>query len=397
MRHVHRFPKLVECARNINIEILTLSELVDLKGEPGNFKATVRRYPRYVDEEKCTACDQCTEVCPVNIPNHFDRNLGTRKAIAKDYAQATPNIFNILKNGHAPCRVACPANVNVQGYIQLIKKKEYLKAVNLIRERNPLSAICGRVCTHPCEAACTRHSADAAVAIRLLKRFASDKEMEMVESGGLSLPEEKTPPAGARKVAVIGAGPAGLTLASDLADRGLAVTVYEASSAAGGMLRWGIPEYRLPRKVLDYEIDLIRRKGVTFVFNCRVGQDISVEKIRQDNDAVFLGMGVQMSRKLGTDNEDATGVLSALDFLRRVNAGEKVAIGDRVAVIGGGNVAIDAARVARRLGAREVSMVYRRTRMKCPPYRKRLTKLSGRVSSSSSWRCRSRYWPKTES
>src|SRR5512136_1623112 len=176
-------PKLVECARNLNIEILTLSELVDLQGEPGNFKATIKRYPRYVDEDKCTACDQCSPACPVSILNYFDRNLGTRKAIAKHYAQATPNIFNILKNGHSPCKVACPANINVQGYIQLIKKKEYLKAVSLIRERNPLSAICGRVCTHPCEAKCTRSSVDEAVAIRLLKRFASDKEMELFEAG----------------------------------------------------------------------------------------------------------------------------------------------------------------------------------------------------------------------
>ena len=175
-------PKLVECARNLNVEMLTLSELVDLQGQAGNFTATVRRYPRYVDEDKCTACAQCTDACPVNIPNHFDRELGTRKAIAKQYAQATPNLFNILKNGHAPCKVTCPANINVQGYIQLIKKKEYVKAVNLIRERNPLSAICGRACNHPCAAVCTRGRVDDPVAIRLLKRFASDKEMELVES-----------------------------------------------------------------------------------------------------------------------------------------------------------------------------------------------------------------------
>jgi heterodisulfide reductase subunit A-like polyferredoxin len=136
-------PKLVECARNINIEILTLSERVGLEGEPGNFKAKVKVSPRYVDEDKCTACSQCTDVCPVDVPNEFDRGMGTRKAIAKLYAQATPNKFGILKMGHAPCKVACPANINVQGYIQLIKKKEYLKAVNLIRERNPCPPYAG--------------------------------------------------------------------------------------------------------------------------------------------------------------------------------------------------------------------------------------------------------------
>ena len=176
-------PKLVECARNLNIEILTLSELVDLEGEPGNFKATVKRYPRYVDEDKCTGCSECTQVCPVDVPDEFNRCLGTRKGIAKLYAQATPNIFGILKNGHSPCKMKCPAKVNVQGYVQLIKKKEYVKAVNLIRQRNPLSAICGRVCTHPCESECTRGKADDPIAIRLLKRFASDKEMEMLEAG----------------------------------------------------------------------------------------------------------------------------------------------------------------------------------------------------------------------
>jgi heterodisulfide reductase subunit A-like polyferredoxin len=360
-------PKLVECARNINIEILTLSELVGLEGEPGNFKAKVKVSPRYVDEEKCTACGNCTEACPVNIPNQFDRNLGTRKAIAKHYAQATPNIFGILKNGHSPCKVECPAHINVQGYIQLIKKKEYLKAVNLIRERNPLSAICGRVCNHPCEAKCTRNSVDSSVAIRLLKRFASDKEMEMVASGQLALPEEKPYPSAAKKVAVVGAGPAGLTAASDLAELGYAVTVYEASPAAGGMLRYGIPEYRLPKNVLDYEIELIRRKGINFIFNTRVGKDIMLDTIRKDNDAVFLSVGIQNSRKLGVEGEDKTGINYGVEFLRQAaDKDNPPEVKGKVVVIGGGNVAVDVARTARRLGAAGVEMVCLEQRHEMP-------------------------------
>ena len=360
-------PKLVECARNINIEILTLSELVGLEGEPGNFKATVKVRPRYIDEETCTACGNCTEACPVNVTNRFDRDLGTRKAIAKHYAQATPNIFGILKNGHAPCKVECPAHINVQGYIQLIKKKEYLKAVNLIRERNPLSAICGRVCNHPCESKCTRNSVDSSVAIRLLKRFASDQEMAMVASGQLALPEEKPFPTATKKVAVVGAGPAGLTTASDLADLGYAVTVYEASSAAGGMLRYGIPEYRLPKNVLDYEIELIRRKGISFVYSTRVGMDILLDKIRQDNDAVFLSVGIQNSRKLNVEGEDKAGISCGVAFLRQAaDKDNPPAVNGRVIVIGGGNVAVDVARTARRLGAASVAMVCLEQRQEMP-------------------------------
>ncbi|MEN6426853.1 MAG: FAD-dependent oxidoreductase [Phycisphaerales bacterium] len=361
-------PKLVECARNLNVEILTMSELVDLKGEPGNFKATVKRHPRYVDETKCNGCSECTQACPVNIPDRFDRNLGKRKAIAKHYAQATPNIFGILKNGHAPCKTTCPANINVQGYVQLIKKKEYVKAVNLIRERNPLSAICGRVCTHPCETACTRGKTDDPIAIRMLKRFASDKEMELIRSGQLALPEEKKPAANAKKVAVVGAGPAGLAAADDLAGRGLAVTVYEAMPAAGGMLRYGIPEYRLPKDVLDHEIEIIRRKGVRFVFNCRVGENITIETLRKDYDAVFLSTGVPLGRPLGVEGEDKTGVAQGVDFLRQAASADKPVVKDRVIVIGGGNVAVDVARTSLRLGARSVEMVCLEQRRQMPAY-----------------------------
>jgi len=362
-------PKLVECARNLNVEIITLSELVDLEGEPGAFKARVKKYPRYIDEDKCTACGDCTRACPVDVPDRFNRELGKRKAAAKTHPQAIPNVYGINKLGHAPCKTACPANINVQGYVQLIKKKEYLKAVDLIRQRNPLSAICGRVCTHPCETACTRGRADEAVAIRLLKRFASDKEMDMLDAGRIELPAEQTPAADAKRVAVVGAGPAGLTVADDLAKAGVAVTVYEAGNAAGGMLRWGIPDYRLPANVLDHEVELIRRHGVTFKYGCEVGRDITVEQLRKDNDAVFIGIGAQKGRRLGITGEDNAGVLQGVDFLRHAAADPAgTTVKDKVVVIGGGNVAVDVARTAMRLGAKSVEMVALEQRRQMPAY-----------------------------
>ena len=365
-------PKLVECARNLNIEIMTLSEVIGLEGQPGHFTATVKRHPRYVIEDKCTGCSECTQVCPVDIPDEFNRCLGTRKGIAKLYAQATPNIFGILKNGHSPCKMTCPARVNVQGYVQLIKQKEYLKAVELVRQRNPLSAICGRVCTHPCESECTRGKADDPIAIRLLKRFASDKEMEMLDAGKLALPEEKIPAPDAKKVAIIGGGPAGLTAANDLADAGFAVTVYEALSAAGGMLRWGIPGYRLPKKVLDHEIEIIRRKGVTFVYNCRIGRDVTIETLQKVYAAIFISAGAQKSRKLRIEGEDIKGVLHGIEFLRDAGSANKPAVKDRVLVIGGGNVAVDVARTALRLGAKNVEMISLEQRNEMPAYKEEI-------------------------
>ena len=360
-------PKLVECARNLNIEILTHSELLKVDGTPGHFTATVKTSPSYVDPKICNDCGDCSPVCPVDVDDRFNRNLGTRKAIAKYSAQAVPNKVGILKLGHAPCKTACPANINVQGYVQLIKKKEYVKAVRLIRERNPLSAICGRVCTHPCETACTRATVDSPIAIRQLKRFASDMEMELVASGAISLPAEKTPSPDAPKVAVIGAGPSGLTAAQDLADRGYAVTVFESSPAAGGMLRWGIPDYRLPADVLDYEVDLIRRKGVSFVYNCRVGKDISFDQLRNDFKAVFVGIGTQKSTPIKVKGDDLSGVVQGLDFLYRASTVDsKPVLKGHVIVVGGGDVAMDAACSAMRLGAEKVTIVYRRSKNELP-------------------------------
>ena len=362
-------PKLVECARNLNIEILTLSELERIEGEPGNFKAFIKKSPRYINEKICNDCGDCMKACPAEITDKFNRDLGKRKAVQKYYAQAIPNMPNMLKLGHAPCKIKCPANINIQGYIQLIKKKEYVKAVNLIRQRNPLAAICGRVCPAPCETACTRANVDSALAIRQLKRFASDEEMKLVKSGELSLPEEKTPPPFAKKIAIIGAGPSGLTAAGDLADRGFDVTVYEEKDTAGGMLYWGIPQYRLPRDILDYEVELIRRKGVKIVLNCRIGKDKTMKDLRRESNAIYVSAGAHVSRRLGIDGEEKKGVSFGVEFLRQVGSlSGKPNLKGNVVVIGGGNVAVDVARTALRLGAKRVELISLEKRNEMPAY-----------------------------
>ena len=362
-------PKLVECARNLNIEIHTLSELEKIDGEPGNFKALIKKSPRYINEKICNDCGECTTACPVEINDKFNRDLGKRKAIQKYYTQAVPNIPNMLKLGHAPCKMKCPANINIQGYIQLIKKGEYVKAVNLIRQRNPFAGICGRVCPAPCETDCTRANVDSALAIRQLKRFASDEELKLVKSGEIVLPEVKRIPEDAKKVAIIGAGPSGLTAACDLADKGFAVTIYEEKEFAGGMLHWGIPQYRLPLEIIDYEIELIRRKGINIVLNCRIGKDKSILELQKDFDAVYVSAGSHVSRKLGIQGEDKKGVNFGVEFLREVGSlNKKPGVKEKVVVIGGGNVAVDVARTALRLGAKSVELISLEKSNEMPAY-----------------------------
>jgi len=363
-------PKLVECARNMNVQIHTLAEVEKLDGDAGNFTATLKKSPRYIDEKICNDCGDCTKACPVEVSDRFNRGLGKRKAVQKYNAQAIPNKPAILKLGHSPCKVTCPANINVQGYVQLIKKGEYVKAVNMIRDRNPLSGICGRVCPAPCEKACTRSGLDSAVAIRQLKRFASDREMMLIKSGKIPMPPERKPEPGAKKVAVIGAGPAGLACADDMAGRGYAVTVFEAQNRAGGMLLYGIPEYRLPRDILDYEIELIRRKGVEFKFNSRLGSNISpLGELKKNFDAVFVACGAHASRKLGVEGENLSGVDYGIEYLKK-NAAPELGphTGKNVIVIGGGNVAVDVARTALRLGAEHVELIALEKRHDMPAY-----------------------------
>jgi heterodisulfide reductase subunit A-like polyferredoxin len=369
-------PKLVDCARHLNINLLTLSEVESVRGGPGDFTVRVRRRARYVDESKCTGCGECEKHCPVSMPNEFDERLGSRHAIYRPFPQAAPNVFVIQKRGKSPCSAACPAGCNAHGYVALIRERKFKEAVELIRQRIPLPAVCGRVCGL-CEEECNRNNLDQPLQIRALKRFASDWEMQHQEEMAAALAEaapkgkKKGKVASARmaKVAIIGSGPAGLTAAHDLAGLGYQPVVFESMPKTGGMLRYGIPQYRLPEEVLDYEVEVIRRAGVQIKTGVAFGQEISLQSLRQDGyKAIFLAAGTQRSRRLAIEGEQLHGVLPAIEFLRYAGNGRSAAAvkGKVVAVIGGGNTAIDCARTARRLGARQALLVYRRTRVEMP-------------------------------
>jgi NADPH-dependent glutamate synthase beta subunit-like oxidoreductase len=279
------------------------------------------------------------------------------------YPQAIPPAYFINKKGKAPCRTSCPANVSVQGYVALIKEKKYLDALKVHRKDNPFPSICGRVCTHPCEESCTRGLVDSPVSIRNLKRFMADYELKL---GEIPLPEmekEKT-----QKVAVIGSGPAGLTASYYLAQKGFKVTVFEALPVTGGMMRVGIPEYRLPSKILDLEIDVIRRMGVDIKTNHKIDCCDDLWKLRSEDNfnAIFLATGAHKNISIRCEGECLKGVISGVDFLRDVTLSKIKEVKGRVAIIGGGNVALDSARTALRMGADEVSIFYRRTRKEMP-------------------------------
>ncbi len=262
---------------------------------------------------------------------------------------------------YSPCQNSCPADVDVPRYIALIKERKFAEAAALIRSKNPFPAICGRVCDHPCESKCRRATFDEPVAIKSLKRFAADWE----KKHGVSPVAEHKPPTG-KRVAIVGAGPAGLSAAYYLALAGHKVTVFEALPVAGGMLAVGIPEYRLPKDILEWEIEVIKKAGVEIRTNTRIGEDIKLDELSSEYDALFIAVGAHNEVKMDVPGEDFEGVMPAVAFLRDVALGKPVEVGKKVAVVGGGNAAIDAARTARRMGAEEVHILYRRLRADMP-------------------------------
>ncbi|MBI5606081.1 MAG: FAD-dependent oxidoreductase [Deltaproteobacteria bacterium] len=357
-------PKLVECGRHLNIELLTLSEIEGISGEPGNFQVKVRQNPRFVDPSKCTACGECTKVCPIDLPNRFDQEMRNRKAAYKLYPQAMPSAFAIEKRGTAPCKATCPAHISIQGFIALIAQGRDKDALKLIKQEMPFPAVCGRVCHHPCEAQCTRGQVDEPLAIEYLKRFVADLDLNAADRYVPSIAEPRD-----EKVAVIGGGPSGLTTAYYLAQKGYPVTLFEKLPVLGGMMAVGIPAYRLPRETLQAEIQVIKDLGVEMQTGMAFGRDFTLDALKnQGFQAVYLALGLHKSRGLGVPGEDLPQVLEGVNFLRSAALGEDIKVGKRTLVIGGGNVAIDVALTALRQGAEEVRLVCLEQRQEMPAW-----------------------------
>jgi len=305
-------------------------------------------YP-VVDERKCVGCGACEKVCPKNILEV--RTMSERLLH-----------FNEETDALAPCRQTCPAEIDIPKYIAQITKGDYEGAVKTIRERNPLLLACGRVCPHPCESYCRRGIEDEAVSINQLKRFVADMEMNSERR----LPVSCAPPTN-KQIAVIGGGPAGLSCAYFLRRLGHTVTIFEAMPKLGGMIRYGIPEYRLPKKVLDWEIEGILKLGINYHINVKLGVDFDMGSlVAAGYDAVFLGIGAWDDYSLKIEGENLSGCYTGIDFLVKIGGIDSIPIGCKVAVIGGGNTAIDCVRTLIRLGAEKVYLVYRRTRSEMP-------------------------------
>lgn len=341
---------ILEVARENDIFIPTLcyDERTKIYGSCGLCMTEVEGNPKL-----CKAC-------ATQIADGMIVRTNTNRVIESRKTNLELLLSNHVGDCRPPCVLACPANTDCQGYVGLIANGEYEEAIKLIKDKIPLPAAIGRVCPHPCEKECRRGLIDEPIAIQNLKRFAADADL--MEDAWEPEIEEET----GKSVGIIGGGPMGLSAAAFLRQMGHSVTVFEAMPKAGGMLRYGIPEYRLPKEVLDQEIELIERMGVNLITNTKIGVDIPFETVKQDFDAVLIGIGAWVSTGVGCPGEDSEGVIGGIDFLRKVVRNEYIDLGEKVAIVGGGNTAMDACRTAVRLGAKEVYNIYRRTKDEMP-------------------------------
>ena len=353
-------------------------------------------YVSHVDQEKCVACGECVENCPTNALHLGQKICGLKPVVypqretprdnewgpADWNAEYRYNRSDVVDTGTSPCKTNCPAHIGIQGYIKLASQGKYTEALELIKHENPFPAVCGRICPRACESECTRGDIDDPIAIDEIKKFIADQDLNQ---NNRFLPKIKHNYG--KKIAVVGAGPAGLSCAYYLAIEGYQVTVFEKEKAAGGMLTLGIPAFRLEKNVVNAEIEILRELGVEFRYGVEVGRDVSLAELRsQGYEAFHLAIGAQASRRLNIEGEDANGVIAGVDFLRRINLGDELQLNGKVLVIGGGNVAIDVARTAIRVGAGSVNMYCLENRAEMPALAEEIAEAEGeQIAIHNSW------------
>ncbi len=358
-------PKMSETARHPNITLMLNSEINGINKNGKDFQVDVTKNPRYVIPEACTGCQECEVVCPEIRKDEYNADLAGRKVAYIPFSLANPRIATIERmDVSAPCINECPGGVKPYGYISLVRNVQYEEAMKLHLEDIPLPGSLGRACYAPCQNACTRSSLDTSVDIRRIKRFFAENyydkfsEPEAVEIRNKS----------GKKIAVIGSGPAGLTAAYHLALKGHSVKIFESAPVPGGMLMLTLPEFRLPKTIVDRDIKNITALGVEIELNRKI-EDLT--KLKEEGfDSIFISVGTHDTSSLGVDGSDLNGIISCLDFLREANIGERKSLqGKKVMVIGGGNTAMDASRTALRLGAEKVTVIYRRSRDEMPCFK----------------------------
>ncbi len=357
-------PRMAASIHHDNITAMTYTDVQAIRRSPdGTFRATVHRKARYVDESACTGCQLCETACTVAVPDQFNYNLIARRAAYIPFPQAVPKKAVIEREGTSPCTDNCPAGIKAHGYVSLIRSGKYEEAFQLILDATPLVGTLGRACYAPCESECTRGDLEGTLPIRRLKRFVADRHYAEHDGPGVAPAD-----ANGKSVAVVGSGPAGLTAAWQLARQGYRVKIFEADKEPGGFLRYALPTYRLPQEVVEQDIRNVTALGVEIETNHPV-QDLDALKL-DGYDAVLVATGTPLSSSMGVPGEQLRGVLGGLDFLRDVRHGTIPDLkGKRVVIVGGGNVAMDAARTSRRLGATETLVAYRRGREEMPAHK----------------------------